>query len=248
MALLEVNYRAASLDRNVTFMVVLPTDRFFPDSAPYKTLYLLHGLHGNYIDWITNSRIRRMAEDRGIAVVLPCGDNSFYVDQAAANNNYGTFVGQELVEITRRMFPLSHKREDTFIGGLSMGGFGALRNGLKYHDTFSAIVSLSGAVDILQTPVSAVQRTFGEAMFGPIEEAIKSDKNPRVLIENLKDAADKPRIYCACGTEDFLLPQNRTCRQLLEQAGFDLTYEEGPGGHTWDFWNTYIQKALDWLL
>lgn len=255
MALLEVNYRSVALSRNVTVQVILPvdqrtaTDDYFTPRQ-FKTLYLLHGLHGNYADWNSNTRIRRWAEAQGLAVVMPSCDNSFYVDQSAAGNNYGEFVGRELVEMTRRMFPLSRDREDTFIGGLSMGGFGALRNGLKYYKTFGAIVSLSGAVDILHAPLFESQRAFGEALFGPIEEARLSDKDPRVLIAQLKtvDKAMRPRIYLSCGTEDYLLPQNRTCRELLTEAGFDLTYEEAPGNHTWDYWDTHIQKAIDWLL
>jgi len=145
------------------------------------------------------------------------------------------------------MFPLSHKREDTFIGGLSMGGFGALRNGLNFPKTFGAVICLSGAVDILSAPKVGEDLVLGEAMFGPLEEAVRSDKNPRVLIEKLKKAKVRPSIYLCCGTEDRLLPQSRAFRTLLEDAGFDLTYVEGPGNHNWDFWDTYIKKALDWL-
>jgi S-formylglutathione hydrolase FrmB len=84
-------------------------------------------------------------------------------------------------------------------------------------------------------------------MFGDLDEAVRSDKNPRVLIEQLKDAPLRPAIYLCCGTEDRLLPQSRTIRTLLEDAGFAVTYVEGPGNHNWDFWDTYIKKALDWL-
>ena len=208
---------------------------------------------GNYTDWVSGTRIQRWAEERDLAVVMPSGDNAFYVDRPVTGNNYGRFVGQELVEITRRMFPLSDKREDTFIGGLSMGGYGALRNGLKYHDTFGAAISLSGVVDLLNGPMTDADRAYCEAAFGPVEEVIRSDKNPRVLIRNLAEAkkadpaTNLPRIYLCCGTEDGLLPQIRICRELLEEAGFDVTYEEGPGNHEWDFWDTYIKKIIDWL-
>ena len=253
MALLEVNFRSVALGRNVTMQVILPADKLAANGSyavqkPFRTLYLLHGLHGNHADWNANTRIRRWAQDQGLAVVMPAGDNAFYVDQPLSGNNYGIFVGQELVEITRAMFPLSHKREDTFIGGLSMGGFGALRNGLKYHNTFGAIISLSGATDILHASIFENQRAFGEALFGPIEKARGTDKDPRFLIAQLAASESKPRIYMACGSEDYLLPQNRSCRRFLEEAGFDLTYVEGPGNHNWDFWDTYIKKALDWLL
>ena len=252
MALIQVNYVSNALQRTVPLQVILPVDKLTPDGrlpAPkkYKTLYLLHGWLGNCTDWVSGTRIQRWAEERDLAVVMPSGDNAFYVDSPNPVNRYGQFIGQELVEVTRRMFPLSDKREDTFIGGLSMGGFGALRNGLKYHQTFGAVISLSGAVDILSSPKVDSDPVLGQAMFGDLDEAVRSDKNPRVLIEQLKDAPLRPAIYLCCGTEDRLLPQSRTFRTLLEDAGFDVTYVEGPGGHNWDFWDTYIKKALDWL-
>ena len=102
----------------------------------YKTLYLLHGLLGNYTDWVTRTRIQEWAEAKNLVVVMPSGDNSFYVDQEVKNNDFGIFIGTELIEVTRKMFHLSNRRDDTFIAGLSMGGFGALRNGLKYYSKF----------------------------------------------------------------------------------------------------------------
>lgn len=252
MALIQVNYVSNALQRTVPLQVILPVDKLTPDGrlpAPkkYKTLYLLHGWLGNCTDWVSGTRIQRWAEERDLAVVMPSGDNAFYVDSPNPVNRYGQFIGQELVEVTRRMFPLSDKREDTFIGGLSMGGFGALRNGLKYHQTFGAVISLSGAVDILSAPKQGPVAALGEFIFGPAELALASDNNPRVLIEQLKDAPLRPAIYLCCGTEDRLLPQSRTIRTLLEDAGFAVTYVEGPGNHNWDFWDTYIKKALDWL-
>ena len=142
MALLEVNFFSKALMRPVTMNVILPADKVFfeeeteEDEKPFKTLYLLHGVMGNYTDWVTGTCIKRWAEEKNLAVVMPSGANMFYMDHPEVNENYSEFIGKELVKITRRMFPLSHKKEDTFIAGLSMGGYGAIRNGLKYHDTF----------------------------------------------------------------------------------------------------------------
>ena len=197
MAIIQVNFMSNTLWRTVPIQVILPVDKLTPDGslpAPkkFKTLYLMHGLLGNCTDWVSGTRIQRWAEEHDLAVVMPSGDNSFYVDRPASNNRYGEFIGHELVEITRRMFPLSDRREDTFIGGLSMGGFGALRNGLKYHETFSAIVCLSGALHIFENMDKLAKRkdgvenlTFEECLFGPLPEAVVSDKNPKVLIETL---------------------------------------------------------------
>lgn len=261
MAFIQMNLLSKTLMRTVPVNVILPVDKMvFPgmperEDKPYKTLYLLHGVFGNYTDWVCGSRIQRFAEEHDLVVVMPSGDNAFYVDQPAGNNFYGEFVGKELVEITRKMFPLSHKREDTFIGGLSMGGFGALRNGLKYSDTFGCIISLSGALHLEEmasrtkdTPFFLESRSYSEACFGDLSKVLDSDKNPRWLAKELKKAGKElPKIYMACGDEDHLLPVNKEMAAFLKEQGAEVTFEIGPGNHEWDFWDAYIKKAIDWL-
>ena len=261
MAFIQMNLLSKTLMRTVPVNVILPADKMVVpgmpvrEDKPYKTLYLLHGVFGNYTDWVCGSRIQRYAEENDLVVIMPSGDNAFYVDQPAGNNFYGEFVGRELVELTRKMFPLSHKREDTFIGGLSMGGFGALRNGLKYSDTFGYIVSLSGALHLEQmaartedAPFFLESKSYAEACFGDLSTVLESDKNPRWLVKQMKKAGkDLPKIYMACGEQDGLLPVNKDMAQFLEIQGADVTFEIGPGNHEWDFWDAYIKKAIDWL-
>ena len=184
MALIQANFMSRSLLRTVPIQVILPADKFsfsenLPhEEKPFKTLYLLHGIFGNYTDWTANTRIQRWAEEKNLAVVMPSGDNSFYVDHPQSGSIYGSFIGEELVEITRKMFPLSRKREDTFIGGLSMGGYGAVRNGLKYYNTYSHIITLSGALHILETPDELHEGIIPSETFyfGNIREAAKAIK------------------------------------------------------------------------
>ena len=261
MAFIQMNLLSKSLMRTVPVNVILPVDKMvFPgmparEYKPYKTLYLLHGVFGNYTDWVCGTRIQRYAEENDLVVIMPSGDNAFYVDQPAGNNFYGEFIGRELVELTRKMFPLSHKREDTFIGGLSMGGYGALRNGLKYSDTFGSVVSLSGALHLESiaartedAPFFLESKSYAEACFGDLSELLESDKNPRWLVKQLKEAGrELPEIYMACGDQDSLLPVNRDMAEFLKVQGINVTFEVGPGNHEWDFWDTYIKKAIEWL-
>lgn len=258
MALLQVNFKSDALHRKVPLQVILPSDAESGSERPFKTLYLLHGLTDNCQAWTSNTRIERWAMERNLAVVMPSAENSFYVDMPVGSSCYGDFgayVGQELVEMTRKMFHLSPQRENTFIGGLSMGGFGALRNGLKYPDTFGYIACLSGAVHIFEYPFDEPGRNIiGEdACFGDIRVAALTDKNPRVaaqaLFERRKAGGDTPypKVYIACGTEDYLLKANRSLADFLKANEVDVVYEEGPGKHDWDFWDTYIQKVLEWL-
>ena len=261
MAFIQMSILSKSLMRTVPVNVILPADKMVfpgmpePPEKPFKTLYLLHGVFGSYIDWVNGTRIQRYAEEHDLAVVMPSGDNAFYVDQPGANNYYGEFVGKELVELTRKIFPLSRKREDTFIGGLSMGGYGAMRNGLKYWENFGCIVALSGALlveDVAKRtnddPFFLNRRDYAEACFGDLSKILDSDKNPKYLVRQLKkEGRPIPRIYMACGDADSLLPANQDMAAFLKEQGADVTFEVGPGAHEWDFWDTYIRKAIEWL-
>ena len=253
MALLQMEFKSETLKRTVTMNVILPVERF---KGPYPTLYLLHGLTDNYNSWLSNSRIRLWAEESGLAVVMPSGENSFYMDILVKDGclgDFGEYIGRELIDVTRELFPLSHRRDDTFIAGLSMGGFGACRNALKYCDTFGKAAILSGALHIYEYPVNWVEtqgNTIGEVRnFGNLDETRHSDRNPRYLIEAVKADPDKhfPAFYIACGLQDVLLEANRSIAKALTEAGADVTYEEGEGIHDWYFWDEYIQHVLKWL-
>lgn len=129
MVLFRGDIKCKSLQRRTSISVILPADNihFLNDSEeivekPYRTLYLLHGLYGSDDIFLANTSIQKFAEDHGIAIVIPCGENSFYLDDVASHRMFGEYVGHELLDITRNIFPLSEKREDTFIAGFSMGG------------------------------------------------------------------------------------------------------------------------------
>jgi len=155
MALFQVSYLSQALSRSITFQAVIPNDvpLFMTQNNSHynrnmKTLYLLHGYFGYSSDWLTGSCVQELSTQYNMAIVLPSGENSFYLNQQGTGSKYETLVGVEIVEYMRRTFGLSDKKEDTFISGLSMGGFGALRTGLKYPDTFGKVAGLSSALII----------------------------------------------------------------------------------------------------
>ena len=252
MALLQVNYMSKALFRIVPVNVILPADRFDADTnrylnvknQKYKTLYLLHGLLGNYTDCVSQTRIQKWAEEKNLAVVMPSGDNAFYFNSRTPWNDYGTFIGEELVEVTRRMFPLSEKREDTFIAGLSMGGYGALRNGIVYSETFSHVAGFSSALHIFED--TSEEANIG--LFDNIEAAAGTDMNPWIAVdEMLAEKRCGPQFYMACGTKDDLMQINVSFRDYLREKGIEVTWDEENYGHDWDFWDSQIKKVLDWL-
>ena len=261
MAIVSARYRSNCLNRFVTFTAVLPFEEYgeeyfnpnqeaFTDDTPMKTLYLLHGITGDEVDWLYGTRIAAYAEEKKIAVIMPDGGNSFYFDHYYAEK-WGEFIGRELVQATRSMFHLSRKREDTYIGGLSMGGFGALRNGLKYSETFSKIISLSGALVTQDLPAREYGKDWMETeefykrTFGDLNKIKGSDLDlEKLYLEHGKDT----EIFMAIGTEDFLLEKNRRYKTFLQEQKAKLHYLEEPGTHEWDFWDRNIRRGMEWLL
>lgn len=257
MVLFRGDVKCKSLQRRTSISVILPADNlhFLQDSVeivpqPYKTLYLLHGLYGSDDIFLANTSIQKFAEDHGIAVVIPCGENSFYVDNKSAHAFYGEYVGQELLDITRNIFPLSHERKDTFIAGFSMGGYGAIRNGLKYSENFSKIGMISAA--LITDDIAGYagddnvlrSRQFYESVFGDLDKLKGSDMDPKHLIENTENIPD---IFMACGYDDFLHDKNVEFHEFLKSKGIGVNFIEAQGEHTWEFCDRYIKEFIKTL-
>lgn len=261
MAIINVNFLSESLMRSTDIKVILPIDKIlFPgmkprEEKPFKTLYLLHGVLGDNNDWIKGTRIALWAQENNLAVIMPSGENQFYLNQKCPGFAYSDYIGKELVEITRKMFPLSDKREDTFIGGLSMGGYGALYNGILHHNTFGNIVALSSALVTNKAgevtydhPIMTENRHYFLRCFGDLDNMSENSVHLQTLVkEKLEEGAKLPDIYMACGRDDFLKGYNDDFAAYLEKNDIKVTYEVGPGDHEWDFWDTYIKKGMDWL-
>ena len=254
MVLFRGDIKSKCLQRRTSISVILPADNihFLNDTEeivpkPYKTLYLLHGLYGSDDIFLANTSVQKFAEDNGIAIVIPCGDNSFYIDNEKSHAYYGEYVGCELLDITRNIFPLSDKREDTFIAGFSMGGYGAIRNGLKYYENFSKIGMISAALimdDIVNyTDNNNVlkSRDFYESIFGDLKDVIGSDADPKYLINNCPDIPD---IFMACGIDDFLFEKNADFYRFLKENNINSTFIGDDGEHTWEFCDKYVKEFI----
>lgn len=137
-----------------------------------------------------------------------------------------------------------------------MGGYGAIRNGLKYHETFGYIIGLSSALiteDLAErneddNVMFYQTKSFAEGCFGDLIKLQQSDMNPKYLVQKLKEQKiEFPKLYLACGKEDGLLPKSEDFVRFLKENEIDVTYETGPGAHEWDFWDTYVERAIQWL-
>ncbi|HEX3027672.1 MAG TPA: alpha/beta hydrolase family protein [Clostridia bacterium] len=257
MARIQCDFFSNSLMMNTSVTVILPTiDREeqsvltsrFQEGKKFQTLLLLHGMFGDHTDWSRSTQIETYAEENTLAVVMPSAENSFYTDMKIGGK-YWTYVSEELPRACRAMFPLSDKREDNFVAGLSMGGYGAFKLALRKPENFAAAASLSGVMDIsglVNDP--DVSKELIAAIYGGVDQ-LKTEENDLYLLAKInalkKSAA--PMLYQACGTEDSLYQDNIAFRDYLESLGLVHAYEEGPGVHDYYFWNAYIKKAIEWM-
>ena len=256
MALFHCQFRSEALGVQASMDVIVPqppgllSGKAQPDQRPYQTLYLLHGYSDDHTIWQRRTSIERYLENLPLAVVMPAVHHSFYVDMAHGYR-YGTFVAEELPLLVRSFFPLSDARQDNFVAGLSMGGYGAFRLALGHPDRYAAAASLSGAVNIAATTGrhnNDEWRKEMELIFGDLDKLPGSDNDLMHLAEQVAHSTGpKPRLFQWCGTEDFLYADKLLFRDHARALGLDLTYSEGPGGHEWACWDEQIQRVLDWL-
>lgn len=262
MSLFECKIFSKEIGGNVSVNVILPlpesSDLFreIPNDYPtrgqkYQTLYLLHGGYGDYSDWQRYTRVETYAKDHMLAVVMPSADNSMYTNIPYAGNYYNYYT-QELPHAMQSIFPLSAKQEDNFIAGLSMGGYGAFRAAFQNPEKYAAAVSLSGGL----APIAGMKtknqdhvKNIAKHVYGDEMQYYDAEQCDIVsMAKTLSKSGKKiPLLYQACGTEDFIYEDNIKVRDELLALDLPLTWEEGPGIHHWDFWDTYLVKALNWL-
>lgn len=245
MASITLSFHSEALERTVPLRALVPLED--APRVPMPAMYLLHGLYGSEQDWFQYTRVMLWARAKGLAVFCPAGENRFYVNQADTGEAYMRYVGEELPAFTRRLFPLSSRREDTFIAGLSMGGYGALNAGLTYPETFGKVAALSAALrpwKRMDKPQGGcVQRpAYARALFG-------QDTEPwNTLTLARQCGARAPELWLSCGAQDDLLEENIALVDGLRQAGIPAYFDQPPGAHNWDFWDREIQRVIDWLM
>ncbi len=235
MALLHVDHFSPALGKMSELWVVLPDG-----AGPFPVVYQLHGLSDNHTAWQRRTSIERYAEARGLLVVMPDGGRGWYTDAKGMNSN-GEGQILEIVQFIDRTFRTIPEPGGRAIGGLSMGGYGAMKLGLKHPELFGSVASHSGALNIAARVAEPnwleIHLVFGETV-DPAEDPFALAARP----------ARKPALYFDCGTEDFLLDDNRNFQVHLDRMGISHTYREYPGGHDWNFWDTHVPEALDFHL
>jgi putative tributyrin esterase len=253
MALIHCDFFSEVLQLATSMDVILPLPKWnggpARKRASHPTLYLLHGLSDDHTIWQRRTSIERYVEGLDLAVVMPAVQRSYYADMATGLR-YWTFISEEVPYVARSLFQLSSERQDNFVAGLSMGGYGAFKLALSCPERFAAAASLSGALDMANLALESDpdRRSELESIFGEIG-AVKGSPNDLFGLAKALAAskAPRPRLYQWCGTEDNLYKSNVRFRRFAQKLGFDLRYEESPATHEWKYWDQQIQVVLDWL-
>lgn len=215
--------------------------------APFKTLYALHGAWDSAKQWVEETSILRYAQDKNLAVVMPSVGNSFYANTLYAMR-YEDFFSEEVTGFARGLFPLSDKREDNYIIGTSMGGYGALKAAIK-TGMFSKAVLMSPVVDIAYS--ARLLKNLGlntDETIGKWKTLKGSELDIITMLDNLDgDYSKVPEIFMLGGTQDYLIDTNRSFAGEFTDRGIKNTYVEYEGAHEWAFWDAHLKECMDWL-
>jgi putative tributyrin esterase len=239
MAFATINYDSRSLRKASSFNIVFPDD---PDVVrPWSVFYLLHGLSDDHTIWMRRTSIERYVSGLPLVVVMPDGGRGWYTN-AIEGFAYEDDLLKDVIGLVERTFPVKADRSGRAIGGLSMGGYGAVKLGLKHTDLFASVNSHSGAIlaqrdaRIIKEQYPEFERIFGKTPAGGPED-------PSAIVERV-DHGRVPAMRIDCGTEDRLLEQNRTFHRQLESLRIAHEYQEFPGDHNWAYWDKHVQEAV----
>lgn len=269
MAFIHLNYYSHKLhyqtDLNVTIPIPDGDDdvlgdgmpEYFPEGKKYQVLYLLHGTCGDCYDWLIKTNAERMAQKHRLALVMPSCQNSFFMNMDSGPD-YLDFLTEELPEFIAGMFPISKKREDTFIAGISMGGYGAWHTALMAPYRFEAAASMSGVLEFpAGDPIESEVKKGTDniwpfrAMLGNQDfAAMLTDAKVHLLtrLDELQKKGDRiPKLFMTVGTEDFTYESNMAVRGQLEKRKIPCTCTQGPGKHNWFYWDEHLSEILEWL-
>lgn len=234
------------------YSVILPADYDKRKTTRYPVLYLLHGLFGHYDNWITKTQLKEWAAHYQIIIVTPEGNNAWYTDSATVpTDKYESYIMQELIPDVQQRCRTIETRAGRAVAGLSMGGYGALKFGVKYPQSFAFVASMSGALGAATWTetelrgLEAVWRTLAP-VYGPLDSPVRAANDISKLYRDLlpERVAALPYVYLDCGTEDSLLQYNRSFADILQAKKIPHEYRELPGAHTWTYWNQQVAEVL----
>lgn len=253
MRMADLSLESKLMGRSMPYRVLLPPD--YEQNIPrrYPVIYLLHGLTGHFDDWEKRTKLSSYAREAGFIIVMPEGNDGWYTDSGVvAEDKYESYIIKELVPEVDQKFRTMPERSRRAIAGLSMGGYGSLKFGIKYPEKFVVVGSFSGA---LMAPSLSVKSLKGgwKALEDSIANVFGADDAPvrkandifgLVRLLDAQQIKALPFLYLDCGTEDGLIQANRDFAALLSEKKIPHEYRQRPGKHDWIYWDSQVQEFL----
>ncbi len=237
--------------REMPYRVITPPEYNRANEAKrYSVIFLLHGLTGHYDNWTDKTKLAEYAADHNFIIVTPEGNNGWYTDSVSvANDKYESYIVKELIPEIDKTFRTIADRDHRAIAGLSMGGYGSIKFGMKYPEMFSLAGSFSGALGAAgysEANASRIGKSM-DAIYGPMESETRKANDIFRMIKDISPEKMKamPFLYIDCGTEDFLFKNNQDFVALLVEKKMPHEFRQLPGGHDWKFWNSQVKEFLE---
>jgi S-formylglutathione hydrolase FrmB len=247
-----VQFQSQLVNATLPYNVVLPPGYRASTTTRYPVLYLLHGWDGHYTDWVTRTNVADYTAQYGMIVVMPEGSDSWYVDSGGVpSDKYETYILKELIPDVDKRFRTIQARYGRAVAGLSMGGYGAIKYGLKYPASFVFAGSMSGAFGVTRYTQNEIGGKNLEPflkIFGPVGSETRKANDVFEIARGLSPArvASLPFFYFDCGTEDAgqHFNPNRELSQIFIEKKISHEYRELPGNHSWAYWDQQVQEVL----
>ncbi|KVE32640.1 alpha/beta hydrolase [Burkholderia sp. TSV86] len=246
------SFRSPALHRDWSYLVYLPPG-YNPEGARYPVLYLLHGNAGNAYDWIMQGRLQVTAdalierrEIPPVVIVMPQGGTDWYVDRKEKMQS--AFLDDLLPDVEAH-YAVSNQRAGRAIGGVSMGGYGALRFALLEPERFCGAMLLSPAIYSNEPPAGSAARyvgVFGDKQFDP---KIWHELNYPALWHGYFAQPLRLPIFIAAGDDDLSIQaESSVLYTNLRRAQNPAALRIVGGAHTWDVWRRLLGSALKYTL
>lgn len=242
----SVDFYSEALQKPGHYLVALPPDYDAKPSTRFSVLFLLHGMNGNSADWIQKGNILQFLVSHHLVAVMPDASDSYYTNASLRpRDRYEDFIADDLVRDVEQHYRVISNARGRGLGGISMGGYGAIKIALRHPDEFAFAAGISPAVDATRRRFAP--RRIGQSfrylrIFGLESRADRRANDVFVLAQQHQTS---PYLFLACGTDEALLGVNRSFAALLEKRGFPYEYHEARGGHSWDFWKSEIPEMLN---
>lgn len=242
--------------REMPYRVILPKDYEIPKGKTtvkplsYPVIYLLHGLMGHFDNWTDKTKLAEYAGRYDFIIVMPEGNDGWYTDSASENNDrYESYIVDELIPEIDKKFRTRPDGKHRAIAGLSMGGYGSIKFGLKHPEMFAAVGSFSGALGVTAFTEKEISGAFLQSILNIFGNAGSETRKENDVFEIARQMPkekikDLPFIYLDCGTEDFLIQSNLDFAKLLREKKIPHEFRELPGKHDWIFWDAQVQEFL----